>query len=179
MHQSKKSKCIVLLPQNCIYLHGYGRDYSAGSNRYLKKSPLKNLFRNFKESPIGELFILSMPICFGESKTILSNRELSSDFSFGKPLPAGIYGILESNASTVSAVLISDKFAATTLLVKNNSDLSAIVGAIFPIATQSARTPDWLEEVEFHDETTRRVRMKDIDDQITFLSEEIASKMLV
>lgn len=113
-----------------------------------------------------------MPICFGESKTILSNKELSSDFSFGKPLPAGINGILESNASTVSAVLISDKFAATTLLVKNNSDLSAIVGAIFPIATQSARTPDWLEEVEFHDETTRRVRMKDIDDQITFLSEE-------
>lgn len=172
MYQSKKSKCIVLLPQNCIYLHGYGRDYSAGSNRYLKKSPLKNLFRNFKESPIGELFILSMPVCFWESKTILSNKELSSDFSFGKPLPAGINGILESNASTVSAVLISDKFAATTLLVKNNSDLSAIVGAIFPIETQSARTPDWLEEVEFHDETTRRVRMKDIDDQITFLSEE-------
>lgn len=39
MHQSKKSKCIVLLPQNCIYLHGYGRDYSAGSNRYLKNRP--------------------------------------------------------------------------------------------------------------------------------------------
>lgn len=172
MHLSKKSKCIVLLPQNCIYSHGYGRDYSTGSNRYLKKSPLKNLFRNFRESPIGELFTLSMPICFGESETILSNKELSSDFSFGKPLPVGMNGILKSNASTVSAVLISVKFAATTLLVKNNSDLSAIVGAIFPIETQSAHTPDWLEEVEFHDEATRRVRMKDIDDQITFLSKE-------
>lgn len=33
---SKNSKCIVLLPQNCIYSHGYGRDYSAGTNRYLE-----------------------------------------------------------------------------------------------------------------------------------------------
>lgn len=169
---SKNSKCIVLLPQNCIYSHGYGRDYSAGRNRYLEKSPLKNLFRNFKESPIGDLFSLSMPICFGESKTFLSNKELSSDFSFGKPLPFGMKGILESNASTVSAVLISDTFAATTLLVKNNSDLMAIVDAVFPIEAQPARTPDWLEEVEFHDEATRRVRMKAIDDQIALLNEE-------
>lgn len=169
---SKKSKCIVLLPQNCVYSHGYGRDYSAGSNRYLKYSPLKNLFRNFKESPIGELFTLSMPICFGESETVLSNKELSSDFSFGKPLPVGMKDMLESNASTVSAVLISDKFAATTLLVKNNSDLSVIVGAIFPTETRSVCTPDWLENVEFHDETTRRARMKAIDDQIALLSEE-------
>lgn len=169
---SKKSKCIVLLPQNINYSHGYGRDYSAESKRYLKKSPLKNLFRNFKESPIGELFTLSMPICFGESKTILSNKELSSDFSLGKPLPVGFKGILESNASTVSAVLISDTFAATTLLVKNNSDLMTVVDAIFPIEAQSACTPEWLEEVEFHDETTQRVRMKAIDDQIALLSEE-------
>lgn len=113
-----------------------------------------------------------MPICFGESKTILSNKELSSDFSFGKPLPFGMKGILESNASTVSAVLISDTFAATTLLVKNNSDLMAIIDAVFPIEAQSARTPDWLEEVEFHDEATRRVRMNAIDNQIALLSEE-------
>lgn len=169
---SKKSKCLALLPQNCIYSHGYGRDYSVGSNRYLKNSPLKNLFRNFKESPIGDLFSLSMPVCFGESKTILPNKELCSDFSFGKPLPVGMKGILKSDASTITAVLISDTFAATTLLAKNNTDLSAIVDAVFPIATQSARTPDWLEEVEFHDETTRRARMKAIDDQIALLSEE-------
>ena len=169
---SKKSKCLALLPQNCIYSHGYGRDYSVGSNRYLKNPPLKNLFRNFKESPIGDLFSLSMPVCFGESKTVLSNREFSSDFSFGKPLPAGMKGILESDASTVSAVLISDTFAATTLLVKNNSDLSTIVDAIFPTEAQSARAPDWLEEVEFHDEAIRRARMQAIDDQIALLSEE-------
>ena len=57
-------------------------------------------------------------------------------------------------------------------MVKNNSDLSAIVDAIFPTEAQSARTPDWLEEVEFHDEATRRVRMQAIDDQIALLSEE-------
>lgn len=169
---ARKSKCLALLPQNCIYSHGYGRDYSVGSNRYLKNSPLKNLFWNFKESPIGDLFSLSMPVCFGESKTILSNMELSSDFSFGKPLPVGMKGILESDASTISAVLISDTFAATTLMVKNNSDLLAIVDAIFPTEAQSARIPDWLEEVEFHDEATRRVRMQAIDDQIALLSEE-------
>ncbi|WP_294164236.1 hypothetical protein, partial [uncultured Senegalimassilia sp.] len=46
------------------------------------------------------------------------------------------------------------------------------VDAIFPSEVQSARTPDWLDEVEFHDETTRRARMKAIDDQIALLSEE-------
>lgn len=48
MALSKKSKCIVLLPQNYIYSHEYGYNYSIGSSTYLKNSPLKNIISNLK-----------------------------------------------------------------------------------------------------------------------------------
>lgn len=172
MALSKKSKCIVLLPKNYIYSHEYGYNYSIGSSTYLKNSPLKNIISNFKESPIGELFLFSMPVCFGESKTNLSDVELSSDFSFAKPLPFGADVILESNASTVTAVLISEAFAATTLMVNNFVELSAIVDAVFPPEVQPSLTPDWLDEVGFHDETVQRARVKEIDEQMAVLNEE-------
>ena len=170
--QSNKCKCIVLFPQNCTYSYCCEYDWQADANRYKRKMPLKDFIKDFARSPIGELFPLPLHICFGESKTCLFDRELHSDFSFSTPILPPVNSILESEASTVSAVRLSENLAATTLHVNDNDDLLAVVDAIFPTETQPARTPDWLEEVDFHDETTRRARMKAIDDQIALLSEE-------
>lgn len=170
--QSNKCKCIVLFPQNCTYSYCWEYDWQAQANRYKRKMPLKDFIKDFACSPIGKLLPLPLHICFGESKTCLFDRELHSDFSFSTPILPPVNSILESDASTVSAVRLSENLTATTLHVNDNDDLLAIVDAIFPIQTQSARTPEWLEEVEYHDETTQRVRMKAIDDQIALLSEE-------
>ncbi len=170
--QSNKCKCIVMFPQNCMYSYCYEYDRQIHANRYKHKMPLKDFIKDFACSPIGELLPLPLHICFGESKTLLFDRELHSDFSFSTPILPPVYSILESEASTVSAVRLSEALAATTLCVNDNDDLLAVVDAIFPTETQSSRTPDWLEEVMFHDETTRRARMKAIDNQIALLSEE-------
>lgn len=170
--QSNKCKCIVMFPQNCMYSYCYEYDRQIHANRYKHKMPLKDFIKDFACSPIGELLPLPLHICFGESKTRLFDRELHSDFSFSTPILPPVYSILESEASTVSAVRLSEALAATTLCVNDNDDLLAVVDAIFPTETQPSRTPDWLEEVVFHDETTRRARMKAIDNQIALLSEE-------
>lgn len=172
MLQSNKCKCIILLPQNCMYSYCYEYDSQAHAKMYKHNMPLKDFIKNLAHSSVGELFLLPLHICFGESKTCLFDRELHSDFSFSTPILPPANPILKSEASTVSAVLLSETLAATTLHVNDNDDLLAVVDAIFPSEVQSARTPDWLEEVEFHDETTRRARMKAIDDQIALLSEE-------
>lgn len=155
-----------------MYSYCYEYDSHAHSNRYKHKMPLKDFIKDFAGSPIGELLPLPLHICFGESKTRLFDRELHSDFSFSTPILPPVNPILKSEASTVSAVRLSETLAATTLHVNDNDDLLSVVDAIFPAEVQSSRTPDWLEEVEFHDETTRRARMKAIEDQIALLSKE-------
>lgn len=172
MLQSNKCKCIVLLPQNCMYSYCYEYDSRAHTKMYKHNMPLKDFIKNLAHSFVGELFPLPLHICFGESKTRLFDRELHSDFSFSTPILPPVNSILESEASTVSAVLLSETLAATTLHVNDNDDLLAVVDAIFPAEDSPNRIPEWLDEVVYHDEAAQRARLKEIDEQIVFLGEE-------
>lgn len=115
---------------------------------------------------------MPLRICFGKSKTIQSNKEFYSDFSFSTPFTTSSKPLLVSNASTVTAVLISETFAATTLQINNNDELLTVVDGIFPAKVQPARTPDWLDEVEYHDEGAQRARIKEINERMALLNEE-------
>lgn len=172
MLQSNSAKCIVTLPQNYRYSYCYGYNLGTHAEEYKHNKPLKDFIKDFADSPIGELFPLPLRICFGKSKTILSNKEFHSDFSFSTPFTASSKPLLVSNASTVTAVLISETFAATTLQINNNDELSTVVDGIFPAKVQPARTPDWLDEVEYHDEEAQRVRIKEINEKMALLNEE-------
>lgn len=172
MLQSNKAKCIVVLPQNYSFLYSYGYNLETHSEGYKKKKPLKDFIKDFAVSPIGELFSFSLRICFGKSITLVSNKELHSDFSFSMPIASPLKPLLTSNASTISTVLISETLAATTLEINTNEDLSAVIDAIFPAVVQSVLIPDWLDEVEYHDETAQRARIKEIDEEMALLDKE-------
>lgn len=172
MLQSNKAKCIVVLPQNYSFLYSYGYNLETHSEGYKKKKPLKDFIKDFAVSPIGELFSFSLRICFGKSITLVSNKELHSDFSFSMPIASPFKPLLTSNASTISTVLISETLAATTLEINTNEDLSAVIDAIFPAVVQSVLIPDWLDEVEYHDETAQRARIKEIDEEMALLDKE-------
>lgn len=172
MVQSNKAKCIVVLPQNYSFLYSYGYNLETHSEGYKKKKPLKDFIKDIAVSPIGELFSFSLRICFGKSITLVSNKELHSDFSFSMPITSPLKPLLTSNASTISTVLISETLAATTLEINTNVDLSAVIDAIFPAVVQSVLIPDWLDEVEYHDETAQRARIKEIDEEMALLDKE-------
>lgn len=172
MLQSNKAKCIVVLPQNYSFLYSYGYNLETHSEGYKKKKPLKDFIKDFAVSPIGELFSFSLRICFGKSITLVSNKELHSDFSFSMPIASPLKPLLTSNASTISTVLISETLAATSLETNTNEDLSAVIDAIFPAVVQSVLIPDWLDEVEYHDETAQRARIKEIDEEMALLDKE-------
>lgn len=172
MLQSNKAKCIVVLPQNYSFFYSYGYNLETHSEGYKKKKPLKDFIKDFAVSPIGELFSFSLRICFGKSITLVSNKELHSDFSFSMPIASPLKPLLTSNASTISTVLISETLAATTLEINTNEDLSAVIDAIFPAVVQSVLIPDWLDEVEYHDETAQRARIKEIDEEMALLDKE-------
>lgn len=172
MDLSTKSKRLILLPSNYVFLYGYGYDTDRRSNNYLHSIPLKDFITDFAESPIGGLLSSSLPVCFGVSKTRLSDRELSSDFSFSKPLPICSKQLLQSDASTTTAVMISDSFAATTLQVNCNEDLSTLVEAVFPPSNHTAAFPDWLSEIDFYDEAEQRFNMENINKELARLSGE-------
>ena len=65
--QSKKSECIILLPQNCLYSYSYEYDSRIDAKRYKRNKLLKDFIKDFADSPICELFPFPLPICFGES----------------------------------------------------------------------------------------------------------------
>lgn len=88
------------------------------------------------------------------------------------PIASPFKPLLTSNASTISTVLISETLAATTLEINTNEDLSAVIDAIFPAVVQSVLIPDWLDEVEYHDETAQRARIKEIDEEMALLDKE-------
>lgn len=172
MLQSNKAKCIVVLPQNYSFLYSYGYNLETHSEGYKKEKPLKDFIKDFAVSPIGELFSFSLRICFGKSITLVSDKELHSDFSFSMPIASPLKPLLTSNASTISTVLISETLAATSLEINTNEDLSAVIDAIFPAVVQSVLIPDWLDEVEYHDETAQRARIKEIDEEMALLDKE-------
>lgn len=172
MLQSNKAKCIVVLPQNYSFLYSYGYNLETHSEGYKKKKPLKDFIKDFAVSPIGELFSFSLRFCFGKSITLVSDKELHSDFSFSMPIASPLKPLLTSNASTISTVLISETLAATSLEINTNEDLSAVIDAIFPAVVQSVLIPDWLDEVEYHDETAQRARIKEIDEEMALLDKE-------
>ena len=172
MLQSNKAKCIVVLPQNYSFLYSYGYNLETHSEGYKKKKHLKDFIKDFAVSPIGGLFSFSLRICFGKSITLVSNKELHSDFSFSMPITSPLKPLLTSNASTISTVLISETLAATTLEINTNEDLSAVIDAIFPAVVLSVLIPDWLDEVEYHDETAQRARIKEIDEEMALLDKE-------
>ncbi|MDB1856735.1 hypothetical protein [Collinsella aerofaciens] len=161
-----------MLPQNYSFLYSYGYNLETHSEGYKKKKPLKDFIKDFAVSPIGELFSFSLRICFGKSITLVSNKELHSDFSFSMPITSPLKPLLTSNASTISTVLISETLAATTLEINTNEDLSAVIDAIFPAVVLSVLIPDWLDEVEYHDETAQRARIKEIDEEMALLDKE-------
>lgn len=172
MLQSNKAKCIVMLPQNYWYSCSYGYNPETHVMEYKSKKPLKDFITDFAVSPIGELFSFSPRICFGKSITLVSNKEFHSDFSFSTPIASPLKPLLTSNAYTVSAVLISETFAATTLEINNNEELMTVIDAIYPSAVHRARMPVWLDEVEYHDETSQRARIKEIDEEMALLDKE-------
>lgn len=139
---------------------------------YMNKKPLKDFITDFAVSPIGELFSFPPRICFGKSITLVSHKELHSDFSFSTPITSPLKPLLTSNASTVSAVLMSETLAATTLEINNNEELIAVIDAIFPTSALCARMPVWLGEVNYHDEAAQRARIKEINEEMDLLDNE-------
>lgn len=174
MDSSTQSKCLVLLPPNHDIQYDYGYESSWQSQRFRRFTPLKDFIIDFSESPIGALFSSSLPVCFGVSKTKLFDRELSSDFSFGEPLLNCFKKILQSDASTTTAVMVSEALAATTLQVNCIEDLSVLVEAIFPPLDGEESFPEWLDEIEFYDEVEQRSRMENINKELARLSGEKA-----
>ena len=172
MLQSNMAKCIVVLPQNYLYSCSYGYNSETHKMGYMNKKPLKDFITVFAVSPIGELFSFPPRICFGKSITLVSHKELNSDFSFSTPITSPHKPLLTPNASTVSAVLISEALAATTLEINNNEELIAVIDAIFPTSAQCARMPVWLDEVNYHDEAAQRARITEINEEMDLLDKE-------
>lgn len=68
MLQSNKCKCIVLLPQNCMYSYCYEYDSQAHAKMYKHNMPLKDFIKNLAHSSVGELFPLPLHICLVSRK---------------------------------------------------------------------------------------------------------------
>lgn len=174
MDLSAQSKCLILLPCNYSFLYDYGYDPGFHTQRYRTLIPLKDFITDFAKSPIGDLFSSSLPVCFGASKTKLPERELPSAFSFIKTSLNSLKQLLRSDASTTTAVMISETLAATTLQISCIDDLLALVEAIFPPLNHAKSLPAWLDEIDFYDEEEQRSKKESIDGELIRLSGEKA-----
>lgn len=169
---SKKSNCLILLPGNVVFPYNYGYRGHGGDKGYLNGILLKDCFDDFSKSQARVLFSSPLGVCFGVTKTGVSGRELTADFSFSEPLCYPNKGLLRSNASTLTAVALSDRLVASTLQIECTEDFVALLDVLYPSANQPASLPEWLDDIEFLDEVEQKSCISSLDAEIARLKRE-------
>lgn len=171
-HAARNTRILILLPGNYLFNIDYGYELGSSTPTYQKSSQLKDVIKDFHDSPLKPIFPYPAPIVFGISQTKIEANNLSADFSFLDEGSSEHRILLSSNAGTITAMQTIDGIVATTLTPKTNSQLFSLVNALFPEEDIEEEYPGWLDDIHIFDEDELRERLALIQSEVERLKEE-------
>ncbi len=162
IEENKKSKIIVILPQNFIYQYNYNKFSQKYQNElFLKEiSPLLNrIFFKTKEQWI----------VFGSTSSEMGDAEINSDFYFNEEiLKKGVTEITRSiKSEKLTTIKIGDNLYYTTLNLDRKNAIKNFNNFISNyIISNSKDIPDWIKEYNFNDDIKLKEEKEKIENEL-------------
>jgi len=162
IEKNKKSKIIVILPQNFIYQYNYNKFSQKYQNElFLKEiSPLLNrIFFKTKEQWI----------VFGSTSSEMGDAEINSDFYFNEEiLKKGVTEITRSiKSEKLTTIKIGDNLYYTTLNLDRKNAIKNFNNFISNyIISNSKDIPDWIKEYNFNDDIKLKEEKEKIENEL-------------
>jgi len=162
IEENKKSKIIVILPQNFIYQYNYNKFSQKYQNElFLKEiSPLLNrIFFKTKEQWI----------VFGSTSSEMGDAEINSDFYFNEEiLKKGVTEITRSiKSEKLTTIKIGDNLYYTTLNLDRKNAIKNFNNFISNyIIFNSKDIPDWIKEYNFNDDIKLKEEKEKIENEL-------------
>lgn len=150
LQNSKKSRNIILLPQNDKYKYYYGATAYASGKTYLKSCELKDMILNLLKFILKQLFapVASLDLVYENTRTILVEQEIEAAFYFNDPIGEILTKSLKSDKATTIKV---NDVILSTLLLDNYEKIILFLETIGLLERKQNR-PSWMEEIKMFDD---------------------------
>ncbi|MBS7217778.1 MAG: hypothetical protein KH032_11125 [[Clostridium] spiroforme] len=152
---SKKTKIVILFPQNIIYKYDYGYDFSLkGGKKYLNSCELKNMISDMLLI-LGDVhssingFNNRLSVSYENSSTKINKGQVSASFCFNN---VGSKNILTQSISSEKVTTIkSDKIILSTLNIKSYEEMIDFLKQIHLIK-EKEKVPNWIKNEKMFDD---------------------------
>ena len=150
LQNSKKSKNIILLPQNNVYRYYYGSTGYARGQSYLRECELKNMILDLSRYILKQLFepLASLELVYENTRTILAEQEVEAAFYFNDSIGESLTKSLKSDK--VTTIKVDDVILSTLLL--DNYEKTILFLEIIGLLEHKQERPSWMEEISMFDD---------------------------
>lgn len=163
---SRKSKCIVILPQNIKY------KYYLISGEYQYNKYMKNLLSLLQTIVYENIYKYNICLEFGKSITTINSIDISADFNFTN-IDSERELIKSTKSNKITALKINDDLIYTTLDVINSQEvLEIFLRELKLLNDEELIIPTWLENINFNDDEQINNALKEINEKIEILSQK-------
>lgn len=162
IEKNKKSKIIIILPQNFIYQYNYNEFRKRYINGLYLKEILPLLNRIFFKTK-------EQWIVFGSTSSEMGDAEINSDFYFNEEiLKKGATEITRSiRSEKLTTIKIGDNLYYTTLNLDNGNAIKNFNNFISNyIISNSKDIPDWIKEYNFNDDIKLKEEKEKIENEL-------------
>ena len=170
INASRKSKILVLLPQNSIYQSGWVSPYS-GRKGYRQKQNLKDMIPLLQKKMLKGILPDDISLVAGKSTTRVKDYYLEADFSLLVDERIDHEIKLISDAESCTAFSFAGK-AYSTIEVTNSHELKALLCEIFPEEQTPFIAPEWLKSISFLNQDEVESSIDDLRSKIAQLEEQ-------
>lgn len=164
INKSKKSKILMVLPQNTYYYYSY--IYNSNGYDYDKKKKIKDFKEDFIAILNRNLIDMNiLQINYGKTYTKVNKNLYQADFSFLNVDEKDI--VIKAENNNDSTVVKNGKVLLTTLELNKEDEIINLLRKIFEEKfTKLTEEPEWIKDINFYTDKNCKVEIIKLDLEI-------------
>ena len=150
LNMVKKSRIIIVFPQNCNYKYSW----SDGKSAYNYTEKIKNILLFLIKLISSNLFVINnFEISYSKSQTVINDCTYNSDFNFVDKGEKSFVTISNSVNSNKNTTIIYNNLILTTLnIFETNDHLNNFLSPLLVDKSIEIEQPEWMDEINFFDD---------------------------
>lgn len=163
---SKKSKNIILLPQNKTFKYGY----VPSSKKYSKFVPLKDMLDHLTGDILQPIMSYYYNLIFENTTTNINGTNIKSSFYFYNESSKSVTRSIGSSKTTT--IKLNENVYVSTLNLDNLDNLKEFI-RFLGLVDEKEIIPEWIHDLNFLDDDRLEKNIKDNKENISELEKEI------
>lgn len=167
---TKKSKIIIIFPQNCLYKYAWiPHNCSYDKSEKIKDMlPTVNGIISRNLTDIGELELM-----YSRNKTIINGYSYKADFNLNEVTECIFKVITKSdNSNKVTTAIYNDLIFTTLDIFESNEHLNEFLKLFTTDETQKTTEPEWIKNINFYNDEDLKIEKIGNQDKIKKLEEK-------